>query len=118
MLKLCKIVGRFEAGCDEAGRGPLAGPVMAAAVVLPPDYKNSRLDDSKKLTERQRESLRFEVEREALAWAVATVDASGIDSLNILHASTHAMCMAFHMSRYQPMKYRPLFTVLSSHGFV
>lgn len=94
ILKLCKIEGRCEAGCDEAGRGPLAGPVMAAAVVLPSDYSNSRLNDSKQLTERQRESLRSEVEREALAWAVATVDAAGVDSLNILHASTHAMCMA------------------------
>lgn len=86
--------GRREAGCDEAGRGPLAGPVTAAAVLLPEGYANPALDDSKKLTERQRETLRPIIEAEADAWAVATVTPEEIDRLNILHAATHAMCLA------------------------
>ena len=86
--------GRREAGCDEAGRGPLAGPVTAAAVLLPDGYRNEALDDSKKLTERQREALRPVIEAEADAWAVATVTPEEIDRLNILHAATHAMCLA------------------------
>lgn len=94
MLEHNIIQGRLEAGCDEAGRGPLAGPVVAAAVVLPPSYSNPVLNDSKQLTERQRNLLRPEIEQQALAWAVAVVDAEEIDRLNILHASTHAMCLA------------------------
>lgn len=94
MLEHNIIQGRLEAGCDEAGRGPLAGPVVAAAVVLPPDYSNPVLNDSKQLSERQRNILRPEIEQQALAWAVAVVDAEEIDRLNILHASTHAMCLA------------------------
>ena len=94
MLKPWLIEGRREAGCDEAGRGPLAGPVVAAAVVLPPDYRNDILNDSKQLTERQRNLLRADIEANALAWAVAVVSPEEIDRLNILHASTHAMCLA------------------------
>lgn len=94
MLAPYKIAGRLEAGCDEAGRGPLAGPVMAAAVILPPDYTSYVLNDSKQLGAKQREQLRAEIEEVALAWAVATLDAREIDKLNILHASTHAMCLA------------------------
>lgn len=94
MLKPWLIEGRREAGCDEAGRGPLAGPVVAAAVVLPPDYRNNILNDSKQLTERQRNLLRADIEANALAWAVAVVSPEEIDRLNILHASTHAMCLA------------------------
>ena len=94
MLKPWLIEGRCEAGCDEAGRGPLAGPVTAAAVVLPPDYRNDILNDSKQLNERQRNLLRTEIENVALAWAVATVGPEEIDRLNILHAATHAMCLA------------------------
>ena len=94
MLKPWLIGGRREAGCDEAGRGPLAGPVVAAAVIRPDGYINERLNDSKKLSERQRASLRPEIEADAAAWAVAVVDAAEIDRLNILHASTHAMCLA------------------------
>ncbi|MBR4739026.1 MAG: ribonuclease HII [Bacteroidales bacterium] len=94
MLDAYLIPGRREAGCDEAGRGPLAGPVVAAAVILPPDYRNSKLNDSKQLTEQQRNELRVEIEHEAMAWAIATVTAEEIDRLNILHASTHAMCLA------------------------
>lgn len=94
MLKPWLIEGRREAGCDEAGRGPLAGPVVAAAVVLPPDYRNDILNDSKQLTERQRNLLRADIEANAFAWAVAVVSPEEIDRLNILHASTHAMCLA------------------------
>ncbi len=94
MLKPWLIEGRREAGCDEAGRGPLAGPVVAAAVVLPPDYRNDILNDSKQLTERQRNLMRADIEANALAWAVAIVSPEEIDRLNILHASTHAMCLA------------------------
>lgn len=94
MLALHIMDGRIEAGCDEAGRGCLAGPVVAACVLLPEGYGNALLNDSKQLTERQRESLRAVVESEADAWAVATVGNAEVDSLNILHASTHAMCMA------------------------
>lgn len=84
----------IEAGCDEAGRGCLAGPVFAAAVVLPKDYRNPRIDDSKKLTGKQRTALRAEIETDALAWAVAQVDNNGIDRMNILAASFHAMNLA------------------------
>ena len=94
MLKPYHTPGRLEAGCDEAGRGPLAGPVTAAAVLLPPDYGNAMLNDSKQLSERQRNLLRPEIESTALAWAVATIEPPEIDSLNILHAATHAMCLA------------------------
>ena len=94
MLAARLIAHRVEAGCDEAGRGPLAGPVVAAAVILPEGYRNAVLNDSKQLSEHQRNTLRTEIEREADAWAVATVSASDIDRMNILHASTHAMSLA------------------------
>lgn len=94
MLEECLITGRREAGCDEAGRGPLAGPVVAAAVMLPPGYRSEELNDSKQLNERQRNRLRQVVEQEADAWAVAVVSPEDVDRLNILHASTHAMCLA------------------------
>lgn len=94
MLAPYLIKGRREAGCDEAGRGPLSGPVVAAAVMLPEDYRNNLLNDSKQLSERQRNTLRNEIEHQATAWAVATVSPQDIDRLNILHASTHAMCLA------------------------
>ena len=91
MLRQYLEEGRVEAGCDEAGRGCLAGPVFAAAVILPVDYSNEMLDDSKKLTERQREKLRPVIERDALAWAVGVVTAQEIDRINILNASFLAM---------------------------
>lgn len=94
MLVPTIIPGRCEAGCDEAGRGPLAGPVVAAAVLLPDGYANNDLNDSKQLGERQREMLRTQVEQDADAWAVAVVGPEEVDRLNILHASTHAMCLA------------------------
>lgn len=81
----------IEAGCDEAGRGCLAGSVYAAAVVLPPDFHHEQLNDSKQLTERQRYALREVIEREALAWAVGVVTPEEIDRMNILKASFLAM---------------------------
>lgn len=81
----------IEAGCDEAGRGCLAGPVFAAAVILPADFENELLNDSKKLTEKQRYQLRPIVEEQALAWAVVAVDNNEIDEVNILNASFLAM---------------------------
>lgn len=81
----------IEAGCDEAGRGCLAGPVFAAAVILPPDFHNELLNDSKKLTEKQRYFLRPIIEKEAIAWAVAEVSNEEIDKINILNASFLAM---------------------------
>lgn len=83
--------GRIEAGCDEAGRGCLAGPVFAAAVILPEGYCNELLNDSKKLTEHRRDELRTIIERDALAWAVGVVTAEEIDHINILNASFLAM---------------------------
>ena len=81
----------IEAGCDEAGRGPLAGPVFAAAVILPKDFYHPLLNDSKKMTEKSREILRPIIEREAVAWAVEEVSAEEIDTINILNASITGM---------------------------
>ena len=83
--------GIVEAGCDEAGRGCLAGPVFAAAVVLPPDYSHPWLNDSKQLSEKRREQLRGVIEADAVAWAVAEVSPAEIDKINILNASILAM---------------------------
>ena len=83
--------GRIEAGCDEAGRGCLAGAVFAAAVILPPDYHHELLNDSKQLSEKQRYKLRPEIERDAIAWAVGIVTPEEIDHINILNASILAM---------------------------
>lgn len=91
-----------EAGCDEAGRGCLAGPVAAAAVILPPDFKNPTLDDSKKLTEKQRQILRVIIEKEALAWAVEMVSNKKIDQINILNASFLAMNRAVKKLKIVP----------------
>lgn len=91
MLKSSLTDNLAEAGCDEAGRGCLAGPVYAAAVILPPDYKHPWLNDSKKLSARQRENLRHVIEKEAVAWAVESVDHQTIDRINILNASILAM---------------------------
>ena len=92
----------LEAGCDEAGRGCLAGAVFAAAVILPPDFHHPLLNDSKQLTERQRDLLRPIIEREALAWAVEEVSASRIDEINILNASIEGMNLAAHRLNPQP----------------
>lgn len=92
----------IEAGCDEAGRGCLAGPVVAAAVILPNDYKHPLLNDSKKLTEKQRYSLREEIEKTALAFAVGIVDNQAIDEINILKASIKAMHLALEQLKIAP----------------
>ena len=83
--------GRIEAGCDEAGRGPLAGPVFAAAVILPADFHHPLLNDSKQMSERSRELLRPIIEKEAVSWAVEAVSAEEIDRINILWASVSGM---------------------------
>ena len=92
----------IEAGCDEAGRGCLAGAVYAAAVILPQDFRNDLLNDSKQLTERQRYALREVVEREALAWAVGVVTPQEIDEINILNASFLAMHRAVAQLKIRP----------------
>ena len=92
----------LEAGCDEAGRGCLAGSVFAAAVILPRDYKNAALNDSKKLTAKKRYALREQIERDALAWAVGEVKPEEIDKVNILHASFLAMHRAIAQLQVAP----------------
>lgn len=92
----------IEAGCDEAGRGCLAGPVFAAAVVLPADFQNELLNDSKQLTEKQRYSLRPIIEEQAIAWAVGIVSAQEIDKINILNASILAMHRALDKLTIRP----------------
>lgn len=102
MLKNYYEQGRVEAGCDEAGRGCLAGSVYAAAVILPPDYQNERLNDSKKLTARQRYALRQDIECDAVAWAVGVVTPQEIDQINILNASILAMHRALDQLQVRP----------------
>lgn len=102
MLKNYYEQGRVEAGCDEAGRGCLVGSVYAAAVILPPDYHNERLNDSKKLTARQRYALRQDIERDAVAWAVGVVTPQEIDQINILNASILAMHRALDQLQVRP----------------
>ena len=102
MLLPYKTAGCIEAGCDEAGRGCLAGAVYAAAVILPPDFKNELLNDSKQLTEHQRYELRPIIEREAVAWAVGIVSPEEIDRINILKASFLAMHRAIETLRTTP----------------
>ena len=92
----------IEAGCDEAGRGCLAGPVYAAAVILPKTFKNKLLDDSKKLTDKQRKLLRPIIEEQAIAWAVGIVSAQEIDEINILNASFLAMHRAIDQLKTKP----------------
>ncbi len=102
MLLPCYDQSVVEAGCDEAGRGCLAGPVFAAAVILEKDFHHPMLNDSKKLTEKQRNLLRPVIEREAVAWAVAQVSAEEIDRINILRASFLAMTRAVLSLRVRP----------------
>lgn len=94
--------GVVEAGCDEAGRGCLAGPVSCAAVILPPDFSNELLNDSKQLTEKQRDLLRPVIEREAIAWAVVMVEPEEIDRINILNASITGMQRALDALSVMP----------------
>ncbi|RAV97779.1 ribonuclease HII [Pseudochryseolinea flava] len=102
MLRSSYSKEHVEAGCDEAGRGCLAGPVVAAAVVLPKKYKHKLLNDSKQLTRQERETLRFDIERDAMAWAVAEVDHEEIDRINILNASFLAMHKAIDQLSVRP----------------
>lgn len=102
MLKQFQTEGVIEAGCDEAGRGCLAGDVYAAAVILPPDFENELLNDSKQLTEAQRYELRDIIEKEAVAWAVGIVTAAEIDKINILRASILAMHRAVDKLKVRP----------------
>jgi ribonuclease HII len=102
LLKSHLISNIFEAGCDEAGRGCLVGPVYAAAVILPSNYSNRFLNDSKKLTPQVRSQLRPEIEHNALAWAVASVDHEKIDEINILQASIYAMHLALDQLLIRP----------------
>ena len=102
MLELKYDYHSIEAGCDEAGRGCLAGPVFAAAVILPDNFSDELLNDSKQLSEKQRAGLRPVIEREALAWAVASVDKHEIDKINILNASILAMHRALDQLKVRP----------------
>ncbi|QUB75373.1 MULTISPECIES: ribonuclease HII [Prevotella] len=102
MLKSHYYEDLIEAGCDEAGRGCLAGSVYAAAVILPPDYQNELLNDSKKLTAKKRYALREEIERDAIAWAVGVVTPEEIDKINILNASFLAMHRALDQLKVRP----------------
>lgn len=104
--------GLVEAGCDEAGRGCLAGSVFAAAVILPPDYRNELLNDSKQLTARRRYALREQIERDALAWAVGIVTPQEIDEINILNASILAMHRAL-----EQLQVRPEYVIVDGNRF-
>jgi len=112
MLLSCFTSDLIEAGCDEAGRGCLAGPVVAAAVILPKDYKHELLNDSKQLRREDREQLRIEIERDALAWAVAEVGNEEIDQINILNASFKAMHLAI-----DKLKIKPQFLLIDGNRF-
>ncbi len=102
MLKLFLQENRLEAGCDEAGRGCLAGPVVAAAVILPSNFKNELLNDSKKLSEKQRYKLRDVIEKQALEYAIGVVSNKEIDKINILKASFLAMHRAIDSLKTKP----------------
>ena len=128
MLKNNYFDGKIEAGCDEAGRGCLAGSVFAAAVILPPDYENELLNDSKQLTEKRRYALREVIERDAVAWAVGIVTPEEIDHINILNASILAMHRALDQlsvrpeavivdgNRFKPYGVLPYATIVKGDG--
>ncbi len=128
MLETGLVENRLEAGCDEAGRGCLAGPVCAAAVILKPGSRIEGLNDSKKLTEKQRDNLRTVIEKEALAWAVAMIWQHEIDEINILNASIKAMHQALAElktspefilvdgNRFKPFKDIPYQTIIKGDG--
>lgn len=128
MLKSHYYESLIEAGCDEAGRGCLAGSVYAAAVILPPDYQNELLNDSKKLTAKKRYALREEIERDAIAWAVGIVTPEEIDKINILNASFLAMHRALDQlsvrpeaviidgNRFKPYQDLPSTTIVKGDG--
>ena len=128
MLESHYFDGMTEAGCDEAGRGCLAGSVYAAAVILPPDYQNPRLNDSKKLTAKTRRELREEIMSDAVAWAVGVVTPEDIDRINILNASFLAMHRALDAlsvrpeavivdgNRFKPYRDLPYATIVKGDG--
>ena len=128
MLKSHYYENLVEAGCDEAGRGCLAGSVYAAAVILPPDYENDLLNDSKKLTAKKRYALREVIQRDALAWAVGIVTPEEIDKINILYASFLAMHRALDQlslrpeavivdgNRFKPYQDLPFTTIVKGDG--
>lgn len=128
MLKSHYYESLIEAGCDEAGRGCLAGSVYAAAVILPLDYQNELLNDSKKLTAKKRYALREEIERDAIAWAVGIVTPEEIDKINILNASFLAMHRALDQlsvrpeavivdgNRFKPYQDLPSTTIVKGDG--
>ena len=128
MLKSHYYESLIEAGCDEAGRGCLAGSVYAAAVILPSDYQNELLNDSKKLTAKKRYALREEIERNAIAWAVGIVTPEEIDKINILNASFLAMHRALDQlsvrpeavivdgNRFKPYQDLPSTTIVKGDG--
>ena len=128
MLKSHYYESLIEAGCDEAGRGCLAGSVYAAAVILPADYQNELLNDSKKLTAKKRYALRKEIERDAIAWAVGIVTPEEIDKINILNASFLAMHRALDQlsvrpeavivdgNRFKPYQDLPSTTIVKGDG--
>lgn len=112
LLPIFNTQGLIEAGCDEAGRGCLAGSVYAAAVILPPDYTNDELNDSKKLSAKRRYALREVIERDAVAWAVGGATAAEIDEINILNASILAMHRAL-----DKLTVRPEFVIVDGNRF-
>ena len=128
MLKSHYYDNLVEAGCDEAGRGCIAGSVYAAAVILPPDYENDLLNDSKKLTAKKRYALREVIQRDALAWAVGIVTPEEIDKINILNASFLAMHRALDQlslrpeavivdgNRFKPYQDLPFTTIVKGDG--
>ena len=128
MLKSHYYTDLVEVGCDEAGRGCLAGSVYAAAVILPPDYDNALLNDSKKLTEKRRYALRDDIIRDAVAWAVGVVTPEEIDRINILRASFLAMHRALDQlkvrpeavivdgNRFTPYRDLPYTTIVKGYG--
>ena len=122
MLESCYYEGKIEAGCDEAGRGCLAGSVFAAAVIFPDNYHNEQLNDSKQLTDKQRKLLREIIERDALAWGVGIVSPNEIDKINILNASILAMHRALDLLKVRPQaiivdgnRFKPYRPVVNGH---
>ncbi len=128
MLSSHYYTGKIEAGCDEAGRGCLAGSVYAAAVIFPENYENAELNDSKQLTDKRRKQLREIVERDAIAWAVGIVTPEEIDKINILNASILAMHRALDQlkvrpeavivdgNRFKPYQQLPCTTIVKGDG--
>ena len=128
MLQSFYLKEGIEAGCDEAGRGCLAGPVVAAAVILPKNYKNKDLNDSKKLNEKQRNKLRIQIEKDAVAYAISFVNQEKIDQINILQSSILAMHQALDQltdkpelilvdgNRFKPYQFIPHVCVVKGDG--